>query len=111
MVSEEALWTFAFLNLADISTTLIALKRGAYEINPVARFFIGKLGLKALFMFKYLAMGLSLLIAFMFGEALAEQLIWIWNIILSCVVAWNSYVNLKLKDKDIKDSKHVTYTG
>ncbi|MEM4570131.1 MAG: DUF5658 family protein [Desulfurococcaceae archaeon] len=103
MVSDEAIWTFTFLNLADISTTLIALRRGAYEVNPIARWLISKMGLKSLFMFKYLAMGLSLLIAFMFGEALAEQLIWIWNIVLSAVVGWNSYVNLKLKDKDIKD--------
>ncbi|MEM4847172.1 MAG: DUF5658 family protein [Thermosphaera sp.] len=103
MVSDEALWTFTFLNLADVSTTLIALRRGAYEINPIARWLISKIGLKSLFMFKYIAMGLSLLLAFMFNEALAEQLIWTWNIILSCVVAWNSYVNLKLRNKHIKD--------
>ncbi|MEM1830781.1 MAG: DUF5658 family protein [Desulfurococcaceae archaeon] len=103
MVSDEAIWTFTFLNLSDIATTLIALKRGAYEVNPIARWLISKMGLKSLFMFKYIMMGLSLLVSFMLGEALAEQMVWIWNIILSCVVAWNSYVNLKLKNKYIKD--------
>ncbi|MEM4913452.1 MAG: DUF5658 family protein [Desulfurococcaceae archaeon] len=103
MVSDEALWTFTFLNLADISTTLIALRRGAYEINPIARWLISKIGLKSLFMFKYIMMGLSLLLAFIFGESTAEGMIWTWNIVLSAVVGWNSYVNLKLKDKDIKD--------
>ncbi|MEM1832258.1 MAG: DUF5658 family protein [Desulfurococcaceae archaeon] len=104
MVSDEAIWTFTFLNMGDISTTLIALKRGAYEMNPIARWLISRMGLKSLFMFKYLAMGLSLLLAFMFGESTAESTIWIWNIILAGVVGWNSYVNLKLKNKYIKDS-------
>ncbi|MEM4977128.1 MAG: DUF5658 family protein [Desulfurococcaceae archaeon] len=103
MISDEALWTFTFLNLADVSTTLIALRRKAYEVNPIARFMISKLGLKGLFVLKYIMMGLSLLMAFAFGEATAEQLIWMWNIILAGVVGWNSYVNLRLKDKDIKD--------
>lgn len=103
MVSDEAIWTFTFLNMGDISTTLIALKRGAYEMNPLARWFIEKLGLKSLFMLKYIMMGLSLLLAFIFGESTAEAMIWTWNIILAGVVGWNSYVNLKLKDKDIKD--------
>ncbi|MEM4675232.1 MAG: DUF5658 family protein [Nitrososphaerota archaeon] len=101
MVSDEAIWTFTLLNLADISTTLIALRRGAYEVNPIARFMISKLGLKGLFVLKYIMMGLSLILAFMFGESTAEAMIWTWNIVLSVVVGWNSYVNLKLKD--IKD--------
>lgn len=99
MVSIEALWTFTFLNLADISTTIIALQRGAYELNPVARQVVGRIGLKGLFAFKYIAMGLSLLLAFMFGESTAESTVWLWNIVLSAVVANNSYVNLKLSKK------------
>ncbi|MEM4004639.1 MAG: DUF5658 family protein [Desulfurococcaceae archaeon] len=106
MVSDEAIWTFTFLNLSDIATTLIALKRGAYEMNPIARFFIARLGLKSLFALKYLLMGLSLFIAFLLNESLAEQIVWMWNIVLSLVVLNNSYVNIKLfkKDKYKKES-------
>lgn len=95
MVSDEAVWAFTFLNIADISTTLIALRRGACEVNPIARFFIEKLGLKSLFALKYTMMGLMLFIAFMLGESISELVIWTWNTILACAVAWNSYVNIK----------------
>lgn len=96
MVSNEALYTFTFLNLADISTTIIALQRGGYEANPIARYLIKKLGLKSLFAFKYLSMGIMLFISFIISGDVAERTIWLWNIILSLVVAWNSYINYKL---------------
>jgi len=85
----EDIWTFTFLNLSDISTTLYALNKGAYEANPIARFLISKLGLKALFVFKYFAMALSLLYYVASGN---NAVIWTWNVVLGLVTAWNSYI-------------------
>lgn len=99
MVSNEAIWTFTFMNLADISTTLVALQRGAYELNPVARYVINRIGLKGLFAFKYLFMGISLALVFIFNPEASEEIIWIWNAVLGIVTAWNSYVNLKILKK------------
>jgi hypothetical protein len=96
-VDENALYTFAFLNLADISTTIAGLKSGAYEVNPLARKLLEKFGWTGLFILKYLGMGAVLLIG-----ALTNSLnlsIWINNIFLAVVCAWNSYVNLKLTVK------------
>jgi hypothetical protein len=98
-VDENALYTFTFLNLADISTTISALKRGAYEANPIARWLLKRFGVAGLFLLKYFGMGVIVLIG-----ALTNSLnlsIWINNILLSIVVAWNSYVNLRLqRDKN-----------
>lgn len=95
------------MNLADVSTTIIALKRGGYEMNPIARYIIGKIGLNGLFAFKYIAMGLSLLLAFITQNEASEIIIWLWNIVLSAVVVNNSYVNLKLaKRKTSTDEKY-----
>jgi hypothetical protein len=94
-VDENAQYTFAFLNFADISTTIAGIKRGAFEANPVARRLLEKFGWAGLFILKYFGMGAVLLVG-----ALTNSLntsIWINNIILSAVVAWNSYVNLKLQ--------------
>ncbi len=94
-VDENALYTFAFLNLADISTTIAGIKRGAFEANPLARKLLEKFGWAGLFVLKYFGMGAVLLVG-----ALTNSLntsIWISNVLLGAVVAWNSYVNLKLQ--------------
>ena len=96
-VDENALYTFAFLNLADISTTIAGIKRGAFEANPLARKLLEKFGWAGLFVLKYFGMGAVLLVG-----ALTNSLntsIWISNVLLGAVVAWNSYVNLKLQKK------------
>lgn len=95
----DALYTFTLLNIADISTTIAGLKRGAYEANPVGRWFLKMFGIKGLFILKYLGMGLSLLAASLFSPDQTETTIWIWNIILSLIVGWNSYINYKLTKK------------
>ncbi len=96
-VDENALYAFLFLNMADVATTIHGLKRGAFEANPIARWLLQRFGYAGLFILKYLGMGLILLTG-----ALTNSLnlsIWLCNIILGAVCAWNSYVNLKLSKK------------
>jgi len=95
MALEEALWTFAFMNLADVATTISALKRGGAELNPVARLLINRFGFTGLFILKYLAMGLSILAVSLQSPGLLEEALWIWSIVLGGVVAWNSLMNVK----------------
>lgn len=94
MIDENLLYTFTFLNLADIGTTITALKKGGYEANPIARWFIKTFGVAGLFIFKYLAMGGVILYTFLTGNP--EYGINVSNIILAAVVAWNSYIITKL---------------
>jgi hypothetical protein len=98
VIDENLLYTFTFLNLADISTTIAALKRGGYEANPIARWFLSKFGVAGLFLFKYLAMGGVILYALLTGNP--ELGINTADIILSAVVAWNSYVLLSLSKRE-----------
>jgi hypothetical protein len=51
-----------------------------------------------LFILKYFGMGIILLVGLISGNL--EGSIWINNIILSGVVAWNSYQNYRLRDRE-----------
>jgi hypothetical protein len=103
-IVNEGLWSesiynsllvFTLLNLLDIITTYNVVKKTSTEseANPIARFIMQRMGLTGLFILKYLGMGLIVLIGFITNAL--ETSIWINNIILSGVVAWNSYINLK----------------
>lgn len=93
----EELYIFTLLNLLDIMTTIPALRKGGFEANPIARWFIKKFSTPGLFILKYFGMGASILIAYLSNNL--ESILWTWNIILSLVVGWNSYANLKLRSK------------
>lgn len=95
--TEEALYTFALLNLVDIATTIGALKKGGYELNPVAAWLIKKMGYAGLFFLKYLAMALIVLVGHLQGNL--EASLWVNNLILGGVAAWNSYVNYRLTER------------
>ncbi|MEM4952209.1 MAG: DUF5658 family protein [Ignisphaera sp.] len=97
MVSTETLYVFTLLNIVDIMTTVEGLRRGAYEANPVARKMLEKFGVAGLFILKYLGMGLIILVGATTNTL--ETSIWIINIMLSIVAAWNSATILKLKQK------------
>lgn len=97
MVSTETLYVFTLLNVVDIMTTVEGLRRGAYEANPVARKMLEKFGVAGLFILKYLGMGLVILIGATTNTL--ETSIWIANIMLSIVAAWNSAIILKLKQR------------
>jgi hypothetical protein len=91
----NALLVFALLNLTDIITTYNVLrKRGvSRELNPLARLLFAKFGVTGGFILKYLLCGLLLLIGALTGELVLS--LWVWNIVLAVVTAWNSYVNLR----------------
>jgi hypothetical protein len=91
----NSLLVFALLNLLDIITTYNVVKKAGIEseVNPLARFIMQKMGVAGVFVLKYLAMGFIVLVGFIMN--VLETSIWINNIILSGVVAWNSYINLK----------------
>lgn len=93
----NSLMVFTLLNLADVVTTYNVVRKKGFnsEANPIARFIFKKLGVSGMFAFKYVAMGLIVLVGALTNNLLES--IWINNIILSLVVAWNSYVNHRLK--------------
>lgn len=95
----NALLTFTLLNVLDIITTYNVIRRAGSvaEANPVARWFIERLGVAGLFILKYFAMGFIVAVGVV-QNALAES-IWVNNVILALVVAWNSYQNYRLRSK------------
>jgi hypothetical protein len=95
----NSLLVFALLNILDIITTYNVIKKTSIEseANPIARFIMRKAGVVGLFILKYFGMGIIILIGFILGNL--EGSIWINNIILGGVVAWNSYQNYKLRDR------------
>jgi hypothetical protein len=96
----NSLLVFALLNILDIITTYNVVKKTGTEseANPLARFIMSKMGVVGLFAFKYIMMGVIILIGFIANTL--ETSIWINNIILGVVVAWNSYQNYKLRDRE-----------
>lgn len=99
MFSESlynSLLVFSLLNILDIITTYNVVKKTSVEseANPIARFVMKKMGVAGLFAFKYIMMGVIILIGFATNNL--EGSMWINNIILAGVVAWNSYQNYRL---------------
>lgn len=92
----NALLAFTLLNVLDVITTYNVVRRAGSlaEANPVARILIEKLGVAGMFILKYFGMAFIVLVGWLQG-ALAES-IWVNNVILSAVVAWNSYQNYRL---------------
>ncbi|MEM4061116.1 MAG: DUF5658 family protein [Pyrobaculum sp.] len=97
-MSAESLYVFTLLNLVDIMTTVEALRKGGYEANPVARWLLEKFGTAGLFILKYFGMGAVVLAGAVSGNL--EFSIWVNNIILGCVSAWNSFTVLRLKKRN-----------
>ena len=96
----NSLLVFALLNILDIITTYNAIKKTSTEseANPLARFIMQKTGVAGLFILKYFGMGIIILIGFIMNNL--ETSIWINNIILGGVVAWNSYQNYRLRNRE-----------
>lgn len=89
----NALLLFTILNLTDIITTFTALKKYGVEreANPIARFIARKLGVAGLFILKYLGMAAVILVGFITSGFYGLELsLWLDNIILAGVTAWNS---------------------
>jgi len=86
----DALMYFALVNLLDIISTKRALEKGAYELNPIARYFLKIFGVKGLFILKYFLM--AVIIAGMPNEFG----LWIANAFVSGVVTWNSALLVKM---------------
>jgi hypothetical protein len=96
----NSLLVFALLNILDIITTYNAIKKTSVEseANPLARYIIQKMGVVGLFILKYFGMGIIILIGFIMGNL--EGSIWINNVLLGGVVAWNSYQNYRLRNRE-----------
>jgi len=89
----NALLLFTILNLTDIITTYTALKKYGveHEANPIARFISRKLGVVGLYILKYLGMAVIILVGFITGGFYGLELsLWLNDIILAGVTAWNS---------------------
>ena len=91
----NALLVFTLLNLVDIITTWNILRKHGVsrELNPLARILFEKFGVTGGFLLKYFGMGVTVLVALLTGQI--HICLWIWNIILAGVSAWNSYVNFQ----------------
>jgi hypothetical protein len=96
----NSLLVFALLNILDIITTYNAIKKTSIEseANPLARFIMQKTGVAGLFILKYFGMGIIILIGFIMNNL--EASIWVNNILLGGVVAWNSYQNYRLRNRE-----------
>jgi hypothetical protein len=96
----NALLVFTLLNLLDIATTYNILSRYGveHEANWFARWIFKRMGIAGAFALKYAGM-LAIVLASFFTTNDFTAGIWIDNIILSAVVAWNSYVNYKYRDR------------
>jgi hypothetical protein len=94
----NSLIVFTLLNLIDIITTFNFIKeRGvSAEANIIARIIFERLGLVGMFVYKLVYMSSILIILFyLFNEFTTT--IWVYNVIQSLIIAWNSYMNSKLK--------------
>jgi len=96
----NSLLVFTLLNILDIITTYNVVKKTSIEseANPLARFIMQKVGVAGLFILKYFGMAIILLIGLLMNNL--EQSIWINNVLLGGVIAWNSYQNYKLRDRE-----------
>jgi hypothetical protein len=94
----NALLVFSLLNLIDIITTFNFIKEHGVnaEANPLARLMFKRLGLVGMFVFKLTYMsGILIILFFLFDEFTTS--IWVYNIVESMIIAWNSYMNSRLK--------------
>jgi hypothetical protein len=100
----NALVVFTLLNLTDIVTTYnVVRKWGAgAEANPIARFVIQRLGVAGMFLLKYAGMATIIVVGLLTNSL--ETSIWINNIILGAITAWNSYENHRLKREEKSDA-------
>jgi hypothetical protein len=87
----------ALLNITDLITTYNTLRKYGVsrELNPLAYVLFKKFGVVGGFILKYLVFGATLLLVALVNPRALTFSVWIWNIILGAVTAWNSYVNLK----------------
>jgi len=96
----NSLLVFALLNILDIATTYNVIRKTGVEseANPLARLIMQRMGVAGLFILKYLGMGVIILIGYVLGNL--EGSIWVNNILLGGVVAWNSYQNYRLRNRE-----------
>ncbi len=92
-ISFEALTYFILANLLDIITTKKALEQGAYELNPLANYFIKVFGVKGLFILKY-----SIIALILIGTT-SEFIMWILNAIITLIILWNSITLARMSKK------------
>jgi len=96
----NALLVFTLLNVLDIVTTYNILSRYGveHEANWFARWIFKRMGVAGAFALKYGGM-LAIVLASFFTTSDFTAGVWIDNILLSAVIAWNSYVNYKYRDR------------
>jgi hypothetical protein len=102
----NALLVNVLVNITDLVTTYNVLRKHGVsrELNPIARILFEKFGIVGGFILKYIVIGATLLFVALTDPKALVFTIWIWNIILAIVTAWNSYVNLRdyLEERKIK---------
>jgi hypothetical protein len=91
----NALLVFTLLNITDIITTYNVLRKYGVsrELNAFAYLLFKRFGIAGGFILKFLLGGVFILIGALLG--FLTLAVWIWNIVLAIVTAWNSYVNLR----------------
>jgi hypothetical protein len=91
----NALIVFTLLNITDLVTTYNVLRKYGVsrELNPFAYILFKRFGIAGGFILKFLLGGALILMGALLG--FLTLALWIWNIVLAIVTAWNSYVNLR----------------
>ena len=91
----NALLVFTLLNVTDLVTTYNVLRKYGVsrELNPFAYMLFKRFGIAGGFILKFLLGGAFILMGALLG--FLTLAVWIWNIVLAIVTAWNSYINLR----------------
>jgi len=107
----NALLVFTLLNITDIITTYNCLKKHGVsrELNPLAYMLFKRFGVVGGFILKYILCGAMILVVALVNPVALAITVWIWNIVLAIVTAWNSYVNLRDYIEETKSRKQDPY--
>jgi hypothetical protein len=91
MIVYILLGVFILLQIADVWTTMVALKTGkAHEANPIMKWFMDKLGVVP---------SLLIIKAVVIGVVVYFVNVWIILAILNCLYAFAVYLNIKTLQK------------
>ena len=83
---------FVGVNLIDATTTVVALRRGAPELNPIGRFAFSVAGGPGILTLKLIAIGLIFVLLPLVDRSISKKfLVWA-NILYSIVCLWNLFV-------------------
>jgi uncharacterized protein DUF5658 len=89
---NNALLLFVLLQVADVTTTLVAFHFGGVEENPLVQFFLRGHPVAGLLLTKFLLVTIAGVIV-LTGR---KSVVWKANVLFACIVAWNVSIVARL---------------